>query len=242
MNRTEYTETLLSQLRRVTPEEREEVRREIDGHIEDHICSLLELGYDEQLAEERTMERMGDPAEAGRELDKQYPLRWLILSRIAAVLIVILCLQAITGLGILFHARDNILYRLSPPNESALDKVYATEELDIRIPVGNDILRVTRISVGEDNGEYAAEVALCNYDRIPFGICSEDLIDRVIPENQRGEVRWDGGRGGGGGSWGAAHGRRYADIDLGDTYITLRYDAFGEQFDLKVPLPEEVEP
>ena len=59
MNRTEYTETLLSQLRRVTPKEREAIRQEIDGHIEDHICALPELGYDRELAEERTMARMG---------------------------------------------------------------------------------------------------------------------------------------------------------------------------------------
>ena len=68
-------EQVLANLRRVTPDERAAIRGEIDGHIEDHICDLIELGYDEKLAEERAMAAMGDPEEVGRELDKQYPLR-----------------------------------------------------------------------------------------------------------------------------------------------------------------------
>lgn len=66
-------EQVLANLRRVTPDERAAIRDEIDGHIEDHICDLLELGYDEKLAEERAMSFMGDPVEVGRERDKQYP-------------------------------------------------------------------------------------------------------------------------------------------------------------------------
>ena len=73
MDRRTYVEQVLANLRRVTPGERAAIRDEIDGHIEDHICDLLELGYDEKLAEERAMSFMGDPVEVGRERDKQYP-------------------------------------------------------------------------------------------------------------------------------------------------------------------------
>lgn len=79
MTPSEYRDRVLAGLRRLTPEEREAVRRELDGHIEDHMEALRELGYDEALAQERTMAAMGDPEEVGRELEKQYPLRWLIL-------------------------------------------------------------------------------------------------------------------------------------------------------------------
>ena len=70
MTRQEYTDRVLANLRRVTPEERAAIREELDAHMEDHICDLLDLGYDEALAEERTMQRMDDPEEVGRELDK----------------------------------------------------------------------------------------------------------------------------------------------------------------------------
>ena len=89
MDRKTYTETVLSVLRHVTGRERDAIREEIDGHIEDHMEDLLELGYEPELAEERTLAAMGDPKEVGRELNKQYPLRWLVIGRtaVAAVLV-----------------------------------------------------------------------------------------------------------------------------------------------------------
>ena len=66
MTRSEYVERVLSVMKHVTGEEREAIRAEIDAHIEDHICGLLELDYPEDLAEERTMALMGDPEEVGR--------------------------------------------------------------------------------------------------------------------------------------------------------------------------------
>ena len=84
-------EQVLANLRRVTPGERAAIRDEIDGHIEDHICDLLDLGYSPELAEERAMSFMGDPVEVGKELDKQYPLRWLVLGRVALVLTAMMC-------------------------------------------------------------------------------------------------------------------------------------------------------
>lgn len=78
MDRKTYIDTVLSTLRRVTGRERSAIREEIDGHIEDHMEGLIELGYDPALAEERTLAAMGDPKEVGRELNKQYPLRWLV--------------------------------------------------------------------------------------------------------------------------------------------------------------------
>ena len=55
MTRKEYSENVLAQLRRLTPEEKQDVLAELDTHMEDRICALLELGYDEALAEERVM-------------------------------------------------------------------------------------------------------------------------------------------------------------------------------------------
>ena len=57
MTRQEYTDRVLANLRRVTRSERAAIREELDAHMEDHICDLLDLGYDEALAEERTEER-----------------------------------------------------------------------------------------------------------------------------------------------------------------------------------------
>ena len=44
MDRRDYTDRVLSSLRRVTEKEREAIRSELDGHIEDHMEALRELG------------------------------------------------------------------------------------------------------------------------------------------------------------------------------------------------------
>ena len=85
MDRRQYTDRVLTSLRRVTAKEREAIRQELDGHMEDHMEALRALGYDEALAEERTIAAMGDPAEVGRELNRQYPFRWLVIGRAAMI-------------------------------------------------------------------------------------------------------------------------------------------------------------
>ena len=72
MDRKTYIDTVLSALRHVTGDERAAIRAELEGHMEDHMEGLLELGYEPELAEERTLAAMGDPQEVGRELNKQY--------------------------------------------------------------------------------------------------------------------------------------------------------------------------
>lgn len=242
MTRTEYCDQVLSCVRRLTADERAAVRAELDGHIEDHMANLLDLGYDEQLAEERTMQRMGDPAEVGRELDKQYPLRWLILKRAATALMVVVCIQALLGLGMLGMVLESIAARVHPNEKMDMAAVEAAEELDYRIPVGNDILYVYRIAVGQSNdysGRREAEVSFCVYDRIPGGIASQSLADGVQLENPRGET---GRHGGGRGNWRVWYKQRYAPVAPGDTYVTLEYERFGESVSLYIELPEEVTP
>ena len=247
MTRSEYVERVLSVMRHVTPSEREAIRAEIDAHIEDHICDLLELDYDEALAEGRTMALMGDPEEVGRELDKQYTNSfWLWLEGIAKILLVPMILISLLGIGILFHAADHLEARFAPEGYSTDFPAEITEEVDLRVRVGNDILRVYQVALGEQSHyNYDLEkremlptvqVSVCAYDRIPFGIVSGDLFAYLKAADQRGHEadNW----GGGSGSWGAEYSRYYIPVEPGDTYVTLSYDRFGESVTLKVPLPE----
>ena len=247
MTRTEYVERVLSVMRHATASDQESIRAEIDAHIEDHICDLLELDYDEALAEERTMALMGDPEEVGRELDKQYTNGfWIWLESIAKILLVPMILVALLGIGILFHAVDYLEARFAPEGYRSDFPAEITEEVDLRVQVGNDILRVYEVALGEQSHyNHATEesevlptvqVSVCAYNRIPFGIVSGDLFTYLKAADQRGtEVdTW----GGGAGSWGAEYDRYYIPIESGDTYVTLSYDRFGESVELRVPLPE----
>ena len=239
MTRRDYTDRVQSCLRRLTLEERQDVLAELDAHMEDRICALMDLGYDETLAEERVMAAMGDPEEVGREMDKQYPLRWLILGRAAVVLTVVLCVQAVLGLGILGHAFQSIEARIRPDTASRLEQVDDSWQVDYRAKVGNDILRVYRVSIGSEDGKRMAEVSLCTYDRIPCGIVSEDILNRAEVKNQRGESLFEAN---GRGCWTAEYSNRYVNLEPDDLYVTVEYERFGEKVELVVPLPKEVTP
>ena len=109
MDRKTYIETVLSALRHVTRREREAIRAEIDGHIEDHMADLLELDYPPELAEERTLSAMGDPAEVGRELNEQYT-GWggVILSRVLLAALVAVCAVVLCSNPSLYGLRQNL--------------------------------------------------------------------------------------------------------------------------------------
>ena len=239
MDRRTYVEQVLANLRRVTPDERAAIRGEIDGHIEDHICDLIELGYDEKLAEERAMAAMGDPEEVGRELDKQYPLGWLVLGRVAVVLTVVLCIQALTGFGILFHARDSVMARLVPSWRDDTEVAENGAELSMRMTVGNDIVRVYRAEVWDLGPTSVAEIGFCTYDRISGGIVSEELMNGLRLENQRGEVK-DRNSVRSYGNWGAEYGELSVEVAPGDTYVVLVYEGYGRNVSMEIPLPVEV--
>ena len=213
MTPSEYQDRVLAGLRRLTPEEREAVRRELDGHIEDHMEALRELGYDEALAQERTMAAMGDPEEVGRELEKQYPLRWLILGRLAVVATVVLCIQMMLGVGLLGMVWDSLAARIYPSERTDLNTVVAQEWVDIRIPVGNDVLRIYRVAVGHSGDELGVWEA----------------------ENPRGETK---GAGGGRGSWWVEYTAKSAVLEPGDPYVTVTYDYLGQHVSVELPLPE----
>lgn len=242
MDRQDYTAAVLSALRRVTSRERAAIRAELDGHIEDHMEGLLELGYDEALAEERTLAAMGDPKEVGRELNKQYPFRWLVVlwgARLLSAWAVLLMLLLVPG--VIIDVQETPLLALQERLHPDLShhfapsgRIAAEEQLDIEIPLGNDIVRVVRLCVYNEIpwGERRAYINVDSYDRRPLGLVSDkDLILESQSGSQStvrvsGTNRW----------WHTGDGE--VPIGEGDTYVILRCEAYGESHAVRIPLPE----
>jgi len=240
MNRQEYTQTVLSCLRRVTYEEERAIRAELDGHMEDHICALLELGYDEALAEERTMACMGDPLKVGRELNKQYPLGWLVLGRAAKLLAILLIMPILVS----FLFSESALFscikaRINPWEYGFSQELQAqtSERLDLRKVVGDDILRIYLVTEETIEGQQVAVVRGVAYDRIPFGLPASWILCEMTIEDQRGEEV--SGFGGYSRDDRARYLSGYIPIEPGDTHVVLRGDRYGQRFSLEVPLPKE---
>ncbi|MCI9332863.1 MAG: hypothetical protein HFG05_11970 [Oscillibacter sp.] len=240
MTRQEFLDQVLSPLGRLTAEERENVRRELEEHVEDRMEALLEMGWDAGLAEERCLEAMGDPVEIGREMAGQYRGRgWLWIGRVAAALTVVMSIQALLGLGMLGTAWYSLEARISPQLDTKLDWVEAEEQLDLRLDMGNDVLRLFRVSVGKLDGRRVAEIAMCAYDRWPFGIVAHGWQNCIELRLSEKEARFGGGSGRG--NYGAEYCRRYVSLEPEDRSITLTYTRFGETASLEVPIPEQEE-
>ncbi len=238
MTRREFMYQVLSPLGRLTAEERENVRRELEEHVEDRMETLLDMGWDEELAESRCLEAMGDPAEIGQEMAKQYRGRgWLWIGRAAVALTVVMCVQALLGFGLLSNAWDSLEARFCPSTAISigeLKNVEAVEDLDIQTEVGNDVLRIYQVSVGEKDGQRAAMVLACAYDRWPFGVVAAGLRVRSTVVSQRGEM---GTSGGSRGNYGAEYAVHWAPVEPGDTHVVWVYHAIGEMIRLEIPLP-----
>ena len=222
MTRQEFLDQVLSPLGRLTAQERENVRRELEEHVEDRMEALLEMGWDAELAEERCLEAMGDPAEIGRA---------------AVALTVVMCIQALLGFGMLSNVWSSLEARICPSTASSiggLKDVEAEEALDIRAEVGNDILRIYQVYVGEKDGQRAAMVLACMYDRLPFGIAADGLASRSELWNERGGT---GTSAGGSGNYGAEYAVRWTPVEPGDTHVAWEYRAIGETVRLEIPLP-----
>ena len=238
MTRQEFLDQVLLPLGRLTAEERESVRRELEEHVEDRMEAMLDMGWSPELAEARCLEAMGDPAEIGRELARQYRgWWWLWLGRAAVVLTVVMCVLALLGLGMLGNAWESLTARFSPSTAvsiGGLENQEAVADLDIRAAVGNDVLRIYRVSVGEKEGQRAAMVQACMYDRCPFGIVADGLRSKSSLFNQRGET---GTSGGGSGNYGVEYAVRWTPVEPGDTHVVWEYRAFGGNVRLEIPLP-----
>lgn len=243
MERAAYLEQALAHLHRVTNREKEAIRQELEGHIEDHMEGLLALGWDEQLAEERTLAAMGDPVEMAQELDRQYPVFWLLLGRAALVLTAVMCILALTFWVSLSTTWDSVIARVDPPAGDMVEELQKDAvPVDIRIPVGNDILRIYAIGIYDLRSTSVAALSICAYDRLPGGTVSQRLLYDVKLENQRGDMKNNDPSNVFPYSLGAGYTRFCVPVAPGDTYVTLVYDVYDYQVYEKIPLPKEVTP
>ncbi|MBQ7778584.1 MAG: hypothetical protein IJ396_06715 [Oscillibacter sp.] len=235
MTRQTYTQQVLSCLRRLTEAERSAVQAELEAHMEDHMLALMDLGYEEELAEERMLQHMGDPAEVGRELDRQYSTFWLVVSRAATVCLALLAALALTGTFNTYYLFNSIRARVAPWSDIQQEWEEAVnQQLDIRQPVGSDILRILGSGTKIEEDEAVAVVVYCQYDQSPFGLVSDRNIGWL---DCRGEEAIGGG--GGHSTSAAAYSRRELVVQAGDPYVTAVWERYGERVELQVPLEWE---
>lgn len=238
MEQREFCDRALAQVRHATPEEKDAIRAELLGHMEDHAAALTAAGCDEGTAQSRAAEAMGNPEEVGRELNRQYPLFWLVLSRAALILTIFTAIALAGRLPLLAYAFDNIQARTEAepyPLENLRGNI--RYPVDARAEVGNDVLRVFGVGLETFDGRETGTVsiAMCNYDRNIFGQASHSLLQRVTFEADGEEIRSYGG-GGSSNSGVSVWVAREVEVSRRAETIAVCYDAFGMTARIEVPL------
>ncbi|MEA5041509.1 permease prefix domain 1-containing protein [Oscillibacter ruminantium] len=243
MDEREFCDRVLARLRHATRTEKAAVRAELEGHIEDRAEALTKAGYDHEAAMARAAEVMGNPEEIGGALDKQYPLGWLILSRVSLIFSILLAVSLVTSLHSVAELRDSVEARTNPAAGLRSGSVTGTYiySVDLRADVGNDVLRVFQLglTLRPDGQTGVASVALCNYDQNVFGTASQILIDNTTYETESGGELMPAGGSGGGGSGAQYWVADGIDVSRTDEYLAVCYDRFGETARLEVPLDWE---
>ena len=141
------------------------------------MLALMELGYDEALAEERMLRHMGDPAEVGRQLNEQYSRFLLVVGRIAKACLILLAVLAVTGGINTYYLVNSLRVRIDPwSNVQPEWEESVNQKLDIQQPVGTDVLRILGSGTMIEDDEALAVVVFCQYDQNPFGLVSQKYL------------------------------------------------------------------
>ena len=241
----DFVEKVLAQVRHATPREKKRLRSELEGHLEDHAGALTGAGYDPGEARTRAEEAMGDPEELGRELNGQYPLLWLVLSRILPAAVLAVCL-ALAWSSPVHWALENIQARWDPVaaadqrNSLAAVGYPIVRDLDIRVELeAGDVLYIYQVGLDPDRGE--AGLSMLVYDEYLLGRASQNLLWSMKITDEKGNERMGGG--GGFGGWGICTDRIDGiNVDPGQKVLYVTNTRFGQDLRVSVPLPWEEEP
>lgn len=120
------------------------------------------------------MAAMGDPAQVGREMAKQYPRGWNVVTGVSLVLCVFVMFSALSSSSnrkMIGYAWDSLVYRVFPPGPETviagtvsprgIEPVSGvTEAVDIRRTIGDNVLWVYQITVGTQDSQTAAKTRI----------------------------------------------------------------------------------
>ncbi|MBQ2926043.1 MAG: hypothetical protein IJE03_04370 [Ruminiclostridium sp.] len=239
----EYTHAVAQYVRHATGKEKAALRKELNDHMADHAQALLDGGFPEDHAYRVAVEAMGDPAEVGKALNREYPLRWLVLSRLFLVL-------ALLTTGLLLQVFPGGLYNSmiarTDPVHSGFHSANLNEDqltyTDIKAEFPNgDVLWIYATAVTwDDTDGYTGHIYTSSYNRNPLR--DPQYGTYALTYTLKGSQEEFLESSSGGSSYGAAYMRQAFDgLPYGSTLVG-RFDRYGTTFTVEIPLPwEEVE-
>lgn len=173
MTPNEYTRAVCACLRHATPKEKQAVAQELQDHLDDHAAALVEAGWDPEQAQAHALEAMGEAQEVGQALNREFPLRWLVLSRVLLVLAVLAAIVLLLPIpGRLVSAWNSLAARADPSHlyPPTQDSSVSAHPLDVHFSLPNgDQIALYAVTLTEAwNGTYTAQIYGLGYHQNPF--------------------------------------------------------------------------
>ncbi len=234
-----FCDAVCTHVKHATPKERSAIRQELTDHLEDHAESLTAMGFGWEEAERRSVDAMGDAAEIGEALNRQYGLGWVIAYRIAAVFTVLALVVAVMAASLPVRTvSENLKARFSP--ETSLDEfdglVYSYET-DLRAEYGSVVLKVFAVGFLEKEGQYYAALDMTAYDRCILEQCPSTIWGGLNGTTSLGTSKlfetsnldYSG----------ATYDSASIPVAYGEGRVTLLYERYGRSFTLDIPLDWE---
>ena len=168
-----YLQAVCACLRHATAKEKQAVAQELQDHLDDHAAALVEAGWDPEQAQAHALEAMGEAQEVGQALNRAFPLRWLILSRVLLVLAVLAAIVLLLPIpGRLVSAWNSLAARADPSHlyPPTQDSSVSAHPLDVHFSLPNgDQIALYAVTLTEAwNGTYTAQIYGLGYHQNPF--------------------------------------------------------------------------
>ena len=109
MRKEEYINEVISKIE--NKKARREVEKELSAHIDDRISYYTDAGWDEETANEKTMEHMGEPKKVSEEMGKLHNKRLKTFLKILLSLFLIISILFLAQkIYFYFHQVKNHFY------------------------------------------------------------------------------------------------------------------------------------
>lgn len=167
-------------LTRSTKREKEDVKWELAGHLQDHAEALVERGMSPSEAESRAVAAMGDPAEIGRALNKSFSIFWMVCKWICIVFFCLLALRCVKSTTAFENLSENLLARLPSredfgqiTNEEFTLELGPVQRLNLKMESEHVVMRLNQLALGKMAGypqgdAYCVCISTTVYAQNPF--------------------------------------------------------------------------
>lgn len=225
LNKEEFLGKVLRQIR--FPFDRAGIKAELSDHISERVEHYLELGYDQEHAEQSAVSDMGDPIEIGVELNKEHrPLLGWLWKATGLLVGLVIVLNALFVVPVISMSLSSGHKANIPESEIVYEvAVGETVRLDDRLIHFSKVIydRAGNLYIFHENHDVWFRGG---WSLGSIGTISDDLGNRY----------WSGGGGGTGGLRARAY-RMVEGFSPQARVLYIKYDQFNRKYEVRVPLP-----